>query len=58
MGGISPAATTMQAWKLLPLRHISEAATAPSRWNVRRQQGIERWKQARNQNIISEQPYK
>ena len=33
-GGISPAATAVRTWKLLPRKNVSEAATAPSRWDV------------------------
>jgi len=33
-GGISPAETAVRTWKLLPRRSVSEAATAPSRWDV------------------------
>ena len=35
-GGISPAATAVRTWKLLPRRNVSEAATAPSRSDVMR----------------------
>jgi len=32
--GISPAATAVRTWKLLPRPNICEAATSPSRWDV------------------------
>ena len=41
--GISPVATAVRTWKLLPRRNVSEAATALSRWDVSGKRRTAQW---------------